>query len=71
MQIDDHNTMYTTKPLHTLQKFLELRNWVICSRNKRSKEVSGTYVQCMQAKIIITQPSIEIQSEIINIITGI
>ena len=23
-------------------------NWVICSRNKRSKEVSGTCVQCMQ-----------------------
>ena len=44
------------KGLHTLQKFLELvsgtpiqSNWVICSRNKRSKEVSGTCVQCMQA----------------------
>ena len=24
-------------------------NWAICSRNKRSKEVSGTCVQCMRA----------------------
>ena len=48
-----------SKGLHTLQKFLELvygtpiqSNWVICSRNKRSKEVSGTCVQCMQALMI-------------------
>ena len=46
------------KGLHTLQKFLELvsvtpiqSNRVVCSRNKRSKGVSGTCVQCMQALI--------------------
>ena len=49
--VNEHTIILGLRPAYTAKvSGIPIQsNWLICSRNKRSKKVSGTCVQCMQA----------------------